>query len=464
MTNPEMKKGKGLMLFCVFMFANTWLLSAQTVTKQYVDTIVHRLSDQLEAHYPFPEISARYKQKLLARLQEGAYHNLLEEQLAKQLTTDLNAVHKDRHLNIIRDSLAYRAAVTPVSALPDKQPAEEPAYEGNYGFDKVEIDHFLSTAYISVPGPWHAVPEAFAAATAAMNLATGSKHIIIDIRRNGGGSGAMGRFLASYFYATGNEQYYLYGFHKDKSQDEQEWTLPFVPGKTAPDAKLYILTGRNTGSAAEGFAFAMQRLKRGVVIGDTTAGAGIAGSYVPLQCNLMLFLPVKMIVAPHTTKGWEGDGVIPDTATGKQDAWLRTRKIIIQDLLKNEKDEERKEMLTWRLEDFLISDTRPIDWARYNRLPFQYSEKISIRKKDGLLWYGITEKNKITNYYQMQEIKPDVLVIKDMLPELGANAARLYINRDTRGNIIAITRKTYLRQENNKIVTGSSLSRSAKQP
>ena len=145
------------------------------------------------------------------------------------------------------------------------------------------------------------------------------------MRDNPGGSGTVGRLFGSYFYPAGDEEFYLNGFHKDRSTDEQEWTYVYVPGRRIPDAKLYILVNAHTASAAEGFAYAMQKLKRATIIGQTTAGAGIAGEFVELGHGLRMFLPVKMVVAPHTQQGWEGTGVVPDVATapgGERDAAL----------------------------------------------------------------------------------------------------------------------------------------------
>ncbi|NVH77284.1 hypothetical protein FSB08_33515 [Paraburkholderia sp. JPY432] len=120
--------------------------------------------------------------------------------------------------------------------------------------------------------------------------------------------------LASYFYKVGEEKFYLNGFYKDRGQDEQEWTYAYVPGPRMPNARVYILVNSRTASAAEGFAFAMQNLKRATIFGQRTYGAGIAVVYIELGHGLRMVLPEKMVVAPHSTVGWEGKGVVPDVA------------------------------------------------------------------------------------------------------------------------------------------------------
>jgi C-terminal processing protease CtpA/Prc len=115
---------------------------------------------------------------------------------------------------------------------------------------------------------------------------------------------------------VGDEQFYLFGFENDRSQSQQEWTYAYTPGPHMPEAKVYILVNHRTASATEGFAYAMQKLKRATIIGQTTAGAGIAGGFAKLGSGTeQAFIPSKMIVAPHTETGWEGAGVVPEVTT-----------------------------------------------------------------------------------------------------------------------------------------------------
>jgi C-terminal processing protease CtpA/Prc len=306
---------------------------AQTINDADRHEIVTKLGDRLVAVYPFPEISAKYKEALTKFEAEGHYNNLTEQELASKLTEDLRKTHKDVHLRVSRSvSTGVRGA----------RPQGNSDQKSNYGFKKVEIDGATSTAYVEIPGPFLGSQEAFEMAAASMGMAAYSNYVILDVRHNPGGTGQMGRFLASYFYNPGREQFYLNGFYKDRKRDEQEWTYAYTPGKHMPDAKVYILTGRGTGSASEGFAYAMQKLKRATIVGDTSAGAGIAGGNVQLGHNLQAFVPIKMVVGPNDNVGWEGIGVIPEVLTGKEDALVATRKLILQDILKTSTDTVQK--------------------------------------------------------------------------------------------------------------------------
>jgi hypothetical protein len=407
---------------------------AQTINDADSHEIVTKLGDRLVAVYPFPEISAKYKEALTKFEAEGHYKNLTEQELAAKLTEDLRKTHKDVHLRVSRSvNTGQRRGGGPQVNTDAKS---------NYGFKKVEIDGATSTAYVEIPGPFLVSQEAFEIAAACMNMSAYSKYIILDVRHNPGGSGQMGRFLASYFFTPGREQFYLNGFYKDRKRDEQEWTYAYTPGKHMPDAKVYILTGRGTGSASEGFAYAMQKLKRATIVGDTSAGAGIAGGNVQLGHNLQAFVPIKMVVGPNDNVGWEGIGVIPEVLTGKEDALVATRKLILQDILKTSTDSVQKAAAQWVIDNDAISAVNMK--TKYGALVGKYSNNITITNVKGNLLWNRVEPGKPVESYTLKEVKPDVLVITDLNANIGPNVSRVYINRDAQGKVESLTRKTLL--------------------
>jgi hypothetical protein len=405
--------------FCALIYTSA---NAQKIEDKAADSIITQISNSLKDGYPFVDISAKYAAALKQKMTAGRYHNLTEDEFAKKVTEDLQAVHSDRHLHV------YKRA-TPAQSTGPVVSWEASLKEGNYGFQGVNLDKITSTAYVNVPGPMYPVPETFEMAASAMTMAAYSKYVIIDLRENPGGSGQICRFLASYFYNAGDEKYYLYGFHKDKTQDEQEWTYAYVPGKRNPDAKLYILTGRHTGSAAEGMAYGMQKLGRAVIVGDTTAGAGIAGSDIELKGSLHMFLPVKMIVQPHSTVGWEGTGVYPDVSTGKEDALLKTKELILKDILSNDDSDKRKQAAQWLLDNYTVSSGN-----HYEAFPGKYNDDVTITKTDS----GFVL-NRAARALVLKELKQDVFGIIGFQPELTPNTYRVMIHRNEHAEIDGVT-------------------------
>ncbi|MFD2148272.1 S41 family peptidase [Mucilaginibacter antarcticus] len=212
-----------------------------------------------------------------------------------------------------------------------------------------------------------------------------------------------------------------------------------------PDAKVYILTGRGTGSASEGFAYAMQKLNRATIVGDTSAGAGIAGGNVQLGSNLQAFIPIKMVVGPNDNVGWEGVGVAPDVLTGKEDALVATRKLILKDILQNSPDSLQKVAAQWVIDNDGIAASAATNMkTKYSELVGKYSNNVTITAVKGDLLWNRVEPGKPVESYILKELKQDVLVITGLNANLGPNSSRVYINRDAKGKSAGLTRKTLM--------------------
>ena len=281
------------------LFATEACASDFPLTSPEVDSFVGNLGRSLVDHYPFPVISKSYDTALQSHLSHGDYYNLPPCDLGKKITADLQSVHPDKHLHVYC-----------------REGNGSPGRLISSGFQSVDIDSAHHTTYIQSNGSWDNDEYTYTAAFSVMQLAGRSHYIIIDLRDNVGGTGIIGRILASYFFKPGGEQFFIYGYPKDRTQGIQEWTFPYVPGHRSENAKLYILVNKNTFSAAEGFAFGMKNLHRATIIGQTTAGGGIAGMQVSFDGGEEIaFVPTKMLVAPHTDKGWDGIGVVPDYVT-----------------------------------------------------------------------------------------------------------------------------------------------------
>jgi hypothetical protein len=301
------------------------------IAPAHLRIIVEKIEQKLVEAYPFPDISKRYASRLRESLAQHRYNGLSAKALGKAITQDLQGVHRDHHLDVFASADYFKQALEESGEEPTPAGRAREIEDGravDFGFTAVDLDATASVAYIASRTQWFDNQEALEMAAHAMNMASYSKNIIIDLRGNPGGSGRMGRFLASYFFQPGDEKYYLYGFPKDRTKAVQEWTYAYVPGRRSVDSRLYILIDHDTGSACEGFAFAMQKLGRATVVGDTSAGAGIAGSLIPLLDDMVMFLPDKMIVAPTTQAGWEGVGVKPDIEAAGRDARVVAREVI----------------------------------------------------------------------------------------------------------------------------------------
>lgn len=411
------------------------VLPVQIVQPVQVHAIIQKICTELDGHYPFPEISAKYVAMLKAK--EKSYQNLDNNFLAGRITSDLQKVHKDVHLRVY-----VKVPETAADRSNTGRTEEEKLQRSNYGFKNVELDNLTSVAYISIPNGFSCTQEAFEMAGHAMGMAAYSKNIIIDVRNDGGGAGGMGHFLAAYFFEPGEEKLYLNGFERDRKHEMQEYTFGYVPGKRLTKSKLYILVNGGTGSACEGFAFAMQKLGRATIVGDTTAGAGIAGSGVTLGADLEMFLPVKMLVAPGTDTGWEGTGVIPDVAASSDDARTAAMNLIYKDIASDTSAAD-KEFKAWIKEGLADTLAAP-DAETVKALSGKYSNDSSIGVTDAGLSITLNQYGKISSF-PLKSIAKDVYVfVKPGVKKTEPYMTRLYVIRTATGEVDYVTIKMML--------------------
>ncbi|KAH8900097.1 ClpP/crotonase [Thozetella sp. PMI_491] len=145
-----------------------------------------------------------------------------------------------------------------------------------------------------------------------MSTVADATALIIDLRRNSGGMAATVALIASHLF--GNEKTHLNNIYTPQTDTIDEiWTDPAVSGsKFGPSKPLYILIGNRTFCEGEGFAYELQALKRGIVVGETTNGIARIGSSYEIEPGFIMMMPSKYPINPVTGTNWEGVGVVPD--------------------------------------------------------------------------------------------------------------------------------------------------------
>ena len=94
--------------------------------------------------------------------------------------------------------------------------------------------------------------------------ARSSRGLILDLRANPGGLLLAAQAVASQFLETGTV------LVEESRSERHEW--PVIEGGLAPDTPLVVLTSRDSASASEVVAAALQEAGRATVIGDRTFG------------------------------------------------------------------------------------------------------------------------------------------------------------------------------------------------
>ena len=130
---------------------------------------------------------------------------------------------------------------------------------------------------------------------------------VLDLRGNGGGGTKEQRQVFDLFF---RDKTIIGTF---RGQKGEEYTLKTNGNKSAYQGRVVVLTDRNSQSAAEVFAQAIQETGRGIVVGQQTRGVVLLGNHFKLPNRFDLHLAVGDY---HTAKGirLEKRGVIPDVA------------------------------------------------------------------------------------------------------------------------------------------------------
>ena len=131
--------------------------------------------------------------------------------------------------------------------------------------------------------------------------------IIMDLRGNGGGSLVEARELTGIFIKTGPVVQIRDSSGQVKLEVDKDPAIAY-------DGPLAVLVDRNSASASEIFAAAIQDYGRGIILGEPTFGKGTVQSVIPLDREGKLG-QLKVTIAQFFRVNGEGTqhrGVVPD--------------------------------------------------------------------------------------------------------------------------------------------------------
>ena len=290
---------------------------ADSTAKQFNGReVVLAVKKLLDANYVLPETRPKFDAILDKGLANGRYDVSGPEQLADTINIDLGQVTPDKHLAVMYDPERSRQlAAAPAGAGRDDAPptAEDiaAATRRNSGLVQMRILP-ENIRYLETDGFVWAGGTTERAYDDAMRFLAGGDAVIIDMRRNGGGSPQAVQYLVSHFLApnTSLMTFYIGANRVDTTTALPETKAPRMVGKP-----LYVLTSGGTASAAEEFTGHVAGYKLGELIGENTAGAGFRNEFYPLPDGMVISISVGRAILASTGKGWEGVGFAPNTKT-----------------------------------------------------------------------------------------------------------------------------------------------------
>lgn len=283
--------------------------------------ILNELIDKLPQYYVFPEVGERMAELFTRRFQNGEYDPITSaNSLSEILTTQLREDSQDLHFRV-----NYTVEPQPIR---DNQEEggftewKESLKEVNYGFYKVErLPGNIGYLDLRKFSPTDVAGDI---ACSAMNLLSNTEAMIIDLRHNGGGAPEMVALLCSYLFPSDildpikhlNDQYC-----RSMNKTWSFWTLPYVPGKRYLNKPVYVLTSKETFSAAEEFSYNLKYMERATLIGETTRGGAHPVNSFQLGLHFNVRIPIGKSINPITKTNWEGKGVSPHIKVDEEKAF-----------------------------------------------------------------------------------------------------------------------------------------------
>ena len=266
--------------------------------------VLDNINKLIKEYYISPEIS----EAIGKTLQYKKYHSVdYPSDFANKVTQDLYRLTNDKHLGII-----YSKTVMPdkeMESITDylkKLPIAQPNM--NFGFNEARRLN-CNIGYLSLNffGPIDISAKKF---DASMEFLRDTGALIIDLRKNIGGDPKTVSYFASYFFDKTPVHLNNILWRKN-NKVEEFWTNSNWPIWRYTNKNIYILTSKQTFSAAEEFAYDMQALNRAIIVGEKTAGGANPGNNFRINEHFSIYIPTGKAINPITKTNWEGSGVHP---------------------------------------------------------------------------------------------------------------------------------------------------------
>ncbi|MFK7971963.1 MAG: S41 family peptidase [Bacteroidia bacterium] len=370
--------------FFLPLFFSPLFAQNQQLNPDQVFEVVYALSDELKSRYVDEKVGDQMAQVLLNRLKTKAYNTITKpDSLALVLGNDLQKVKADFHLRVY-------AGLTNLDRYADSSDAwsffNQDKLE-NFGLRETRtlaggIGYFRLDDFTE----WLDARSAIAGAISSLSF---SDALIIDFRHNTGGAPETMYWLLSYFFDEKSKTEFTGLYFREEGKINKAFVTKKLEGTRYCKKPVVILTGPNTASAAEGFAYDMQRLGRAIIIGESTKGGAQPARTYMLPHGFRVLLPIGKAVDPDNGGNWEGKGVVPDIAVKEEAAQMYAEAVLLDSLGKAGKHAEWYAKLAYR--QAVLAHQFSIASDSLNTLTGTF-DKREITLLNGALYYRNTTK------------------------------------------------------------------------
>jgi len=305
--------------------------------------IVQALALKINANYIEPAVAERVGGAITRKNAEGGFASAPSAQaFSEALAKDLRELSGDQHFGA-RINEGFRESSGGPGLLSRAEADEARDQTGRWGFGIEKIERLPgNVGYIDLRG-FGMTEFVGPAYTAALSLMAGTDALILDLRRNGGGSPASVAYLMSHFFPVGDMRHLIDIYSRPTDTTRQIWTVPTVGQRY--DKPVYVLTSAATFSGGEDCAYDFQTQKRGTLVGETTGGGSNPVGWFSLGHGIVVAIPTARTTNVVTKTNWEHVGVKPDIAVPAAQALQAAHATILRSLVSSAKDDNERTKL-----------------------------------------------------------------------------------------------------------------------
>ena len=340
--------------------------------------VIDSVAARLERQYVDLDTARLIGAALRAQLKAGAYDTLTTPaRFAEVVTRHMRLVNNDRHLSLQAQGGAPGGGGGggPQGPGPRSQ---------NFGINRVELLPG-NVGYLEIRG-FMGQPGYQPILASALKTLENTEALIIDVRRNGGGSSEMSHMLFSHFLPA-QPVNTIKVFQRATNNTQMRQSFAEVVGPRRPEVPLYVLTSQGTASAAEEFTFVLKNAQRATIVGDRTAGAGHMVSMNSIGNGFAVGVSITRVMDARTGLEWEGAGVQPDVRVTPEAALEVAHAAALRKIAQSKSGLEKA--VLERTAESIDGRLKPVavDPARLRQFAGNYDEGRSVEFKDGKLWY-----------------------------------------------------------------------------
>ncbi|RUR14233.1 S41 family peptidase [Legionella sp. km772] len=302
-----MKLIKILIIFSFFsaIFPGYAKSPEEKMNKESKTVVLDNIKKFIREYYVSPQIYKDVEEILQVKRYRGVEY---PSDFSRKVTQDLYQLTKDKHLSVTYSAtIVSDKKMESITDFLKSLPIAKPYM--NFGFNEVRRLN-CNIGYFSFDffGPTDVSAKKF---DASMKFLQDTDALIIDLRKNIGGDPKTVSYFVSYFFDK-TPVHLNNIFWRKNNKVEEFWTSSNWPISRYINKNIYILTSKQTFSAAEEFAYDMQVLNRAIIIGEKTAGGANPGHKFRINDHFSIYIPTGKSINPITKTNWEGDGVHPN--------------------------------------------------------------------------------------------------------------------------------------------------------